>query len=317
MTDSGKAVVGRRPLGFTDAKGSQRSVPLSAFTLAPAGDLTLKASWKDAFPTEADRSTLARLAEGALATGDIAAAPEPARQPAVIFKAVAPGPRGNTIEVELTHSAEESAAELPKKKTLLLMVTRTDTYKGLRGPGDAVRAIGTGGSPEDDVECPLGTGLIQVKCGTAAAVDENCLPKPFDGVVKSGQGAKVQADADNCDQVVTSGRKAGARATRGNCDYFTLVLNEGLPEAVSAEGVRVQITVDVAARTYDLTASFTSDRVACGTSTVPTFTGIAGTKAALVTVTAPAQGFAPPMVPQTLKLGGGDGVAATGVAYTS
>ncbi|MYS77636.1 hypothetical protein GTY88_45510, partial [Streptomyces sp. SID5926] len=71
MSDTGKAVVGRRPLVFTDTDGSQRFVPLSAFEIDANGEIKLMAEWQETFGP-ADSPLLVGLATRAREDGEIA-----------------------------------------------------------------------------------------------------------------------------------------------------------------------------------------------------------------------------------------------------
>ncbi|MFD5284284.1 hypothetical protein [Streptomyces rubrogriseus] len=304
MSDTGKAVVGRRPLVFTDTDGSQRFVPLSAFEIDANGEIKLTAEWQDTFGP-ADSPLLVGLATRAREDGEIAAAPEAPSLPAVVFKAAVQGSEGNNIKVMLACPEPEKttapAAPAPRKeKPPQLTVVQSEVYRGLAKAADAARQIGTDQLLTGS-EDPIGTGLVQVKAGTAKGVG---LPEYFD--------APITGDTD------VKERGGGKGQNDGKGVYFTLVLRKGLPKTVLEEGVRVTISVDPTAKTYDVKAVYTSKPHSFEADAVIPLTDLPEEITDIVGVSAPPRGYAPPGVPQTVTLrGGGPGVAASATAYTS
>ncbi|WP_331763846.1 hypothetical protein [Streptomyces anthocyanicus] len=298
MSDTGKAVVGRRPLVFTDTDGSQRFVPLSAFEIDANGEIKLTAEWQDTFGP-ADSPLLVGLATRAREDGEIAAAPEAPSLPAVVFKAAVQGSEGNDIKVMLACPEPEKttapAAPAPRKqKTPQLTVVQSEVYRGLAKAADAAKQIGTDQLLEGSGD-PIGTGLVQVKAGTAKGEG---LPDPYTKLIKDDEEGKVMC--------------AGKGA------YLTLVLRKGLPKTVRGEGVQVTISVDPTAKTYDVEAVYTSKPHAFEADAVIPLTDLPEEITDVVGVSAPPRGYAPPGVPQTVTLrGGGPGVAASATAYTS
>ncbi|MET7324899.1 hypothetical protein [Streptomyces sp. NPDC005549] len=314
MSDSGKAVVGRRPLVFTGTDGSQHFVPLSAFQIDADGSIGLTVRWQEAYTNSADRELLVGLAQRAQDGGEIAAAPEAPSRPAVVFKAAVPGPEGNNIKVVLDHPAPEATAApaapaapaQPEGKAPQLTVEQSEVFQGLTTAADAVRRIGTdqlAAGSKDQVE----TGLVQVKDGTAEGVG---LPEDFDGVITGERSVKARREAKG------QGDRKGQSDDKGV--YFTLVLRKSLPKAVRDKGVKVTISVDPTAGTYDVKAVYTSPPHTFEADTVIPLTNLPESITAVVGASAPPRGYALPKVPQTLTLRGGtDGVTASAAAYTS
>ncbi|NEC33946.1 hypothetical protein [Streptomyces rubrogriseus] len=298
MSDTGKAVVGRRPLVFTDTDGSQRFVPLSAFEIDANGEIKLMAEWQETFGP-ADSLLLVGLATRAREDGEIAAAPEAPSLPAVVFKAAVQGSEGNNIKVMLACPEPEKttapAAPAPRKqKTPQLTVVQSEVYRGLAKAADAAKQIGTDQLLEGSGD-PIGTGLVQVKAGTAKGEG---LPDRYTKLIKEGEEGKVMRD--------------------GKGAYLTLVLRKGLPKTVREKGVQVTISVDPTAKTYDVEAVYTSKPHSFEADAVIPLTGLPEEITDVVGVSAPPRGYAPPGVPQTVTLrGGGPGVAASATAYTS
>ncbi|MET8668151.1 hypothetical protein ABZV87_27925 [Streptomyces tendae] len=314
MSDSGKAVVGRRPLVFTGTDGSQRFVPLSAFEIDAAGAIGLTARWQEAYPDSADRQFLVGLAKRAQDDGEIAAAPEAPSRPAVVFKAAGPGPEGNNIKVALDYPAPDTTAApaapaapaQQESKAPQLTVEQSDVYQGLATAADAVKRIGTDQLPAGS-EDRIGTGLVQVKAGTAEGAG---LPEDFDALITGESAVKERREARG------QGDRKEQSDDRGV--YFTLVLRKSLPKTVRDKGVNVTITVDPTAGTYDVKAVYTSTPHTFEADTVIPLTNLPESITGIVGASAPPRGYAPPKVPWTTTLrGGADGVAAGATACTS
>ncbi|UWE11786.1 hypothetical protein [Actinacidiphila bryophytorum] len=284
-------VVGRRPLVFTDAHGAQGFVPLQALVLGDGG-LELDATWRASF-SETDRRALLALARDAWSSGELAAPPVAPKSPAIVFTAACAGPESNGITVAVTNVKDpEPDPALPLHAGLTLTVSEKDEYVGLSSAADAVARIGVD-KPAADGKNRAGSGLVQIKEGSAAAGD---------GLPKGGAAFTVTAAAP-----------VKVKAADGTTDYFTLVVREGLPDP----GVKVTVTVDAEAKKYSLTAEYTSGEVP---TTLGSLGALAASAASIVTAEAPPGGYAMPADTLTAPValsGGATGIAATGTAYTS
>lgn len=293
MADS--KVVGRRPLAFTSADGTQDFVPLHALVHNETG-LALDGAWSKAF-SAADSLALLALAQDAWKAGELSAPPVAAKSPAIVFKAACAGPEGNGITVAITRATDpEPDLKAPLQARLTLTVTEKDEYPGLTGAADAAAVIGVD-KPAAGSKHKAGSGLVQIKEGSATAGD---------GLPKSGTSVTVSPAAP-----------ATVKAADGTTDYFTLVAREGLPTSGVKVRVNVVIEVDAEAKTFSLTAEYTPDPVP---TSVAELGELAKTAASIVTAEAPAGGYALPAdtgsAPITLT-GGAAGIAASGTACTS
>lgn len=282
------SVVGKRPLAFTDVKGMQLSVPLSALVFDGLNP-TLGSDWVAAFNLKpSDVDVVNAMAAERYSAGELTRPPAVPVVQAVVFQAAAPGVEGNNASVTL----EPPTGTPPLSATAFtIQATQTDTYAGLASASAAERAIGVDVDPAPGTTDPKkGTGMVMVKAGTA--VKTLTLP--------ANQKLTVAGPADVLD-------------TAGTTTLFKLVSRGG-----SAKPVDVEIATDLVDKTFTVTASYGSKKhvvdLMGGDQLPPAVTF-------LVTAKPPATGYAIPdtgtsvlVVPLT---GGSSTSAASGTAYTS
>jgi hypothetical protein len=271
-------VTGQSPLSFTDADGSQRFVPLSAFEFS-GSKVQLKSDWASEF-TSAEQTIMLALAGAKAAAGELTPPPVLPPVPAIVFTAAATGPSGNTIVVKVTPDA---GTVLSAK--VALNATGTFTYADLADAAAAKSALG--------VDAPIGgerkgTGVVMLKKSGAMVTGQ--LPKDQSLSVKAA-GVDVLA-ADNTTKL------------------FTLVPH---PDAPSA-GVPVKITADTAANTFTLEATY--DAKNTSKIALAPLDPLPASVALVVSASSPPGGMAMPAGGDVQLSGGADGVAATGTAYT-
>jgi hypothetical protein len=291
MAGSAVGVVGTAPISFTDSNGAQRSVPLSALQFS-GSTLELAPDWAARF-SGADSTMLLAVASARAAAGELTSPPIRPPSPAIAVTATHPGPESNNISVAVTVTADHDHPHDPLIATLQFSATETDTYAGLRTAGEAAMRIGVD-TPSDQQGRPEGTGLVVVKSGSVATADN--LP------VEHPQAALPQAGLDV---------KAADQST-----LFTLV-----PRAdYSGSGeLSVGVALDPTGATFTVTATYNSG----SPDTVPTVTLLSLNPlppqvAYLVSASAPSSGAMLPAAGTPVQLsGGGPGMAASGLFYTS
>ena len=287
-------VVGTSPISFTDSKGAQKSVPLSALTFSGSKP-DIADDWAPEFTKAADKTTVLAVATARIAAGELTPPPTRAPSPAIAVTAVQPGPESNNIVVAVTVTAPDPNQppdpSQPLSAILTFSATQIDTYTGLH-PATAAEAIGvetSSGSP------PAGASLVMVKSGSVAATDT--LPADNQHAVLTATGFKVKA--------------ASSSAT-----LFTLIPARPVPSG--SDGLSVDVTQDPSGPTFTVTATYESG--AQPPVTIPTLTPLPPPVAYLVTASAPSGGaMLPPASPPPVQLhlsGGGPGVAASGLFYT-
>ena len=211
---------------------------------------------------------------------------------AVRFTAASPGATGSGITVTV---GVVGAGETLCDCSLSLDGVETDTFPGLASAGAAATALGSDTAPVNPGDPPLGTGLVQYH---TAGPHGTGLPEA---------GTYSITDLTPL-QILASGGtplfEIVARQAPGKVSY-----SAGLPA--------ITVTVDLppGGTTFTLTASYDS-----GPQTV-TFddltSALPATLGFLCTAAAPAGGFAVPAAGKVQLSGGGTGIPATGVAYTS
>lgn len=290
MSDSSKPLVGKGPLAFTDARGSQRFVPLSALVLT-GGKVALTQSWAEKWAEAAfspvDQNALLLLAGQALEAGELTVPPVAAKQQAVVFRAVAPGSGGNAIEVTIKYGEAPDDPAAALQRELTLRVTEKQVYAGLTSAAEAVESIGWYKLPKSG-EGTLGSGLVQVKSAPA----KDGLPEPF----------STQTVGTGTLKVLVAG---------GTTEYFSLAMRKNLDPDVT-------IAVDEIAKTYTVTAEYDSGE---HVTTISKLAALHEAVTSLVTLEAPAGGYALPAETEDdtpLRLtGGAPDIEARGTAFTS
>ena len=295
-------VVGTSPISFTDSTGAQKSVPLSALTFSGSRP-DIADDWAPEFnaPDKAtDKAMVLAVATARIAAGELTPPPTRPPSPAIAVTAVQPGPESNNIVVAVTVTAPDPGQPLdpsqPLSAILTFSATETDTYTGLHTATEAAEAIGvesSSGSP------PAGAGLVMVKSGSVAATDT--LPA-------DDQNAVLTATGPNVLEVKADGSSA-----------ILFILIPARPVPSGPNGLSVHVRRDPSGPTFTVTATYNS-----GTQppvTIPTLTPLPPPVAYLVTASAPPGGaMLPPASPPPVQLqlsGGGPGVAASGLFYTS
>jgi hypothetical protein len=279
-------VIGSSPLTFTDAKGAQRSVPLSALEFS-GSKIQLKAAWQSSFGAS-EAVTLLALASARAATGELTPPPTPPKRPAVAFTAKHAGPESNNIVV----TAAVDTGSAPLATTIAVSVKETDTWSGFATGTLAAFAIGVDaptGTPGDPSK---GTGLIVVKQGSVGASTKIAVAS--NGVMVKATGVDIK-DADN--KVV-----------------MTL-----LPRAdyAGAGGLSYEVTATATAFTVTATYDSSLETGIQAKVTVLTLDKLADQVAYLVAASAPPSGASVPVSGTAQLTGGGAGMASSGLLYTS
>jgi hypothetical protein len=287
MAASPVDVVGSTPISFTDSQGAQKFVPLSALQFN-GSTVQLKTAWTSHF-NAADTTTLLAVAAARAAGGELAPPPVPPPQPAIAFTAQHAGPESNNITVKVAPDPGP-----PLTATIAVTATETDTYAGLATATAAALALGVDaptGNPGDPLK---GTGTVCVKQASIAA--GNKLP------------------ADNQTGVLTP---AGFDVKAGdNSVLFTL-----LPRAdyAGSGGLSITVKLDASGTTFTVTAVYDST-LESGPKpkiTIQTLGALPAGVAYLVAASAPPGGAALPVAGTVALTGGGPGLAANGLIYTS
>jgi hypothetical protein len=286
MSTATTDVLGSSPLAFTDAKGAQRSVPLSAFEFS-GSKIQLKAAWQTDF-SAAEAVTLVALATARASTGELVPPPKPPKSPAVAFTAKHAGPESNNITV--TAAADQGMS--PLATTMAISATETDTWTGLATGAAAAKALGVDnptGAPGDPLK---GTGLVVVKQGSVGASTKPAVASS--GVMAKATGVDIK-------------------------DTDSKVVMTILPRADYAGTGGLSYEVTATSTTFTLTATYDSSKESGNQSkvTVLTLDQLPAQVAYLVGAAAPPSGAAVPASGSVQLTGGGTGLAASGLLYTS
>jgi len=280
-------VVGSTPISFTGSQGGQRFVPLSALQFT-GSTLQLKSAWASSFDP-AETQTLLALASALAAAGVLTAPPVPPPSPAIAFTATHPGPESNDIVVTVAPDAGP-----PLTATISVSVAETDTYPQLASAAAAALAVGVdvpSGNPGDP---QLGTGLVVVKTGSVSG--SSTLPADNQTAVLTPAGFDVKAP--------------------DNSVLFTV-----LPRAdyAGSGGLSLAVNLDTSGTTFTIAATYASAKEAGPKPkiTILTLNGLPAPVAYLVSAAAPPAGAALPAAGSVQLTGGGPGLAASGLFYTS
>ncbi len=279
-------VIGSSPLSFTNSDGGQQVVPLSALKFS-GSEVQLKTAWKAALDA-GEQATLLALAKAKAAAGELTPPPVPPPAPALAFTAKQTGVEGNHVTV--TSVTETGKPPLTAKITL--SATRTDSYPALADGPAAAHKLGVDAPTGTSGDPLAGTGLVVVKQGSTGASTKP--PVASSGVLVKNTGVDLK-DADN--KVVCTLLPRADYAGKGGLSY-----------EVTVSGATFTI-----AATYDSTKEDgTQDPV-----TLLTLDKVAAPVGYLVKVSAPPRGAALPADSSATLSGGGPGLAATGLIYTS
>jgi hypothetical protein len=280
-------VVGSSPISFTSTQGGQLFVPLSALQFN-GSTLEVKSAWQTSFDA-GETQTLLALATARAAAGELIPPPVPPPSPAIAFTAKHAGPESNDIVVTATPDPGP-----PLTATIAVSVVQTDVYGLLASATAAALAIGVDmptGNPGDPL---AGTGVVVVKQGSVAA--GTTLPADNQTDVLTGVGFEVKA-ADNS-------------------VLFTL-----LPRAdyVGSGGLSISVKHDPSGTSFTVEAVYDSSKEAGPEPkvTILTLGALPASAAYLVKASAPPAGAAVPAAGSVQLSGGGPGLAATGLLYTS
>lgn len=278
-------VVGSSPISFTNSKGGQQVVPLSALSLS-GSDLKLKHEWTSLFDAN-ETTTLLTLAAARVTVGELTPAPSLPPTPALVFTASHAGPESNGITVKVT----------PEKGTTNITVTATeiDSWSGLRGGDDAAQAIGVDGKPGDPA---AGTGLVVVQQGSTGASKK--IPIASSGTLASGTPKK----ANGVDLMDVDNNKVCTILPRA--DY------------TGKTALSYEVTIDATATTFTLKATYdsTNESGIQNPVTLQTLKLLPEPVAYLVEAIAPPTGAMVPKDHSVQLSGGARGVAANGLFYT-
>jgi hypothetical protein len=280
-------VVGSSPISFTGSQGGQKFMPLSALQFN-GSTLELKPAWASSFDP-GETQTLLALASALAAAGELTAPPVPPPSPAIAFTATHAGPESNNIVVT---AAPDSGPPLTAK--IAVSVVETDTYAQLASAAAAALTVGVdvpSGKPGDPLQ---GTGLVVLQTGSVSGAAT--LPADNQTGVLTPAGFEVKAP--------------------DNSGLFTL-----LPRAdyAGSGGLSFAVNLDTSGTTFTIQATYDSSKEAGPKPkiTILTLDALPAPVAYLVSAAAPPAGAALPAAGSVALTGGGPGLAASGLLYTS
>jgi hypothetical protein len=128
-------VLGSGPIGFTDTKGKQQSIPLSLLYFD--NGLVKADKWP---PYSANTAVVDALLKSLVEGEFLKPAPAPPPKPAIILKAAIPGVKGNTIQVTFSNIV---AGATPATTTFEAEITAKATYSALSFDPNSPSFIGT------------------------------------------------------------------------------------------------------------------------------------------------------------------------------
>lgn len=281
-------VVGSSPITFTGSQGQQRFVPLSALQFN-GSTVELKPSWSTAFDAT-ESKTLIALAKAYAASGALTPPAVPPPSAAILVTAAVPGPESNDITVTATPDAGSALTTKVK-----FTAKAVDTYSDLTSAESAAMKIGVDAPTGNAGDPAAGTGVVVVKMAGA----------PFDT-------AKLPADGQS-----GSVTKAGYDVKAGdNSVLFTLLPRDGY---AASGGLTFALALDDGGTKFSITATYDSTAESGAQAKVAvTDLGALPTQVAfLVTAGAPSSGVLLPAAATVQLTGGGPGLAATTILYTS
>lgn len=280
-------VVGPSPISITSTQGGQMVVPLSALQFS-GSTLEVKSAWAASFDA-GETQTLLALATALAAAGELTAPPVAPSLPAIMFTATHAGPESNDIVVTAT-----PGTGAPLTTTIAVTALETDAYGLLASATAAALAIGVDAPTGKAGDPAAGTGVVVVQQGSVAT--GTTLPADNQTGVLSSAGFEVKA-ADNS-------------------ALFTL-----LPRAdyAGSGGLSVSVNLDPSGTTFTVTAVYDSTKEAGPQPkiTILTLGSLPAQVAYLVSASAPPAGAEVPAAGKVQLSGGGPGLAATGLLYTS
>jgi hypothetical protein len=122
----GTPVTSYGPFEFTDSKGKQVSIPLSALTLNGGQLTSTDPGWSAVLGAQPAKALWQQM----VAEGLLAPMPAPAPAPAMLLRAASSGTAGNNITITITVHSVSPPANDPLLVPFDLNVTETDTYAG-------------------------------------------------------------------------------------------------------------------------------------------------------------------------------------------
>jgi hypothetical protein len=285
-------VVGSTPISVTDSTGAQVIVPLSALQFS-GSDVQVKTAWTNVLDAGATAS-LRAVATIRAAAGELVPRPVTPPSPALLFSATHAGPESNGIAVKATSNNGGSS---PLTTQITITATENDSYPGLATATDAAQAIGVDTAPAKAGDPPAGTGLVVVKAASVAA--GTALPAAADqnGTLKPGGSFDVKAADDSV--------------------LFTLLPRT---DYKGTAGLAVTVSLDQSGKTFTVTATYDSTKENGAKQqkvTILTLGSLPAPVGYLVKASPPSGGFQVPAANIVQLSGGGPGVAANGLLYTS
>lgn len=280
-------VVGPSPISFTSTQGGQLVVPLSALQFN-GSTVEVKSAWAASFDA-GETQTLLALATALAAAGELTAPPIAPPSPAIMFTARHAGPESNDIVVTAAPGSGP-----PLTTTIAVSVVQTDTYGLLASATAAALAIGVDAPTGKAGDPAAGTGVVVVQQGSVAT--GTTLPADNQSGVLTSAGFEVKAV--------------------DNSVLFTL-----LPRAdyTGSGGLSVSVNLDPSGTTFTVKAVYDSAKEAGPQPkvTILTLGALPAPVAYLVSASAPPAGAEAPAGGSVQLSGGGPGLAATGLFYTS
>jgi len=280
-------VVGSTPISFTNSHGQQKFVPLSALEFN-GSTLELKSNWAASFDSS-ETQTLLALASARASAGELTPPPVPPPRPAIAFTAKHAGPESNDIVVTVAPDPGP-----PLTATIAVTVVEQDIHGGLATAAAAALAIGVD-KPTGNVGDPLaGTGLVVVKASSVAA--GKALPAAGQSGVLVAAGFDVKAADSSL--------------------LFTLLPRK---DYAGSGGLSITVDLDASGTTFTVGATYDSTKEAGAKPkiTIQTLDALPAAVAYLVSATAPPAGAVLPAARSVPLSGGGIGLAANGLFYTS
>jgi hypothetical protein len=282
-------VVGSSPITFTGSQGQQRFVPLSALQFT-GSTIQLKPSWATVFDA-GETNTLIALATAYAAAGELTPPPVPPPSPAVLVTAAVPGPESNDISVTVTPDADTGLGTKMK-----FDAKAVDTYTGLTSAKSAAMAMGVDAPTGNANDPGAGTGVLVIKTPQP--------PAPFDT-------AKLPTAQNG--SVTTAGFDVKAA---DNTVLFTLLPRGGY---AASGGLSFDLTLDPDGTSFTIAATYDS-KLESGAQSKVTVTNLGSLPsqvAFLITGSAPPAGALLPAAATAQLSGGGPGLAANTLLYTT
>ena len=170
----GTPVTSYGPFEFTDSKGKQVSIPLSALTLNGGQLTSTDPGWSAALAAQPAKALWLQM----VADGLLAPMPAPAPSPAMVLRAASAGTAGNNITVTVTVHSVSPPANDPLLVPFDLSITETDTYAGQTAATISQTLAAAG-------------GLVKV----VDSVESTGVPDPYSNYQLTGSPAQLAVEA--------------------------------------------------------------------------------------------------------------------------